>query len=385
MYNKELIEKRVSFIQQHDGTADKRLLSFQVQESFHLERSRSVYFCHDFAIRFSQSQRERMSNTVLSLSALQKYDSIPFIVCIVTPARNYLMLANTTFLTRLSHSSQNFTADNIKGSFNGTDIMPEYQGLSNTPENFKALFELHSEISFQGNLSRLVENTQSINGRIEKLDVTAPMESAIMRSPRRAVEFLHSDDYLDLRGDLDGRVQSAKDAIIKAAQLANVNIRGRVIEYLITCTDPASKAGIIRALENNLPLPQFLTEDRLGDYSKSYPSYDTETDIKTKILFLHGNPKGFNIDKLLKFLSEPKSVYLIYVLGIGSRDIFTRLISVFDDRLISSTHKESHWSGRNTRGTIQFTGEILADILSQPDCPQIDTDLAKQFLRRLIG
>lgn len=87
MYNKELIEKLVSFIQQHDGTADKRLLSFQVQESFHLERSRSVYFCPDFAIRFSQSQRERMSNTVLSLSALQKYDSIPFIVCIVTPAK----------------------------------------------------------------------------------------------------------------------------------------------------------------------------------------------------------------------------------------------------------------------------------------------------------
>ena len=27
------------------------------------------------------------SNTVLSLSALQKYDSIPFIVCIVTPAK----------------------------------------------------------------------------------------------------------------------------------------------------------------------------------------------------------------------------------------------------------------------------------------------------------
>ena len=374
MYNKELIEKLVCFIQQHDGTADKRLLSAMVQDAFHLERSRSVYFCPDFAIRFSQSQRERMSNTVLSLSALQKYDSIPFIVCIVTPAKNYLMLANTTFLIKLSHSSQNFTADNIKGSFNGTDIMPEYQGLSNTPENFKALFELHSEISFQGNLSRLVENTQSINGRIEKLDVTAPMESAIMRSPRRAVEFLHSDDYLDLRADLNSRVHSAQDAIIKAARYPNVNIRGRVIEYLITNSNPASRAQICEALENNLPLPQFLTEDRLGDYSKSYPSY-----------VLHGNPKGFNIDKLLKFMSEPKSVYLIYVLGIGSRDIFTRLISVFDERLISSTHIESHWSGRNTRGTVQLTEDALSNILNQPDCPQIDSDLAKQFLRRLIG
>ena len=54
MYNKELIEKLVCFIQQHDGTADKRLLSAMVQDAFHLERSRSVYFCPDFAIRFSQ-------------------------------------------------------------------------------------------------------------------------------------------------------------------------------------------------------------------------------------------------------------------------------------------------------------------------------------------
>ena len=87
MYNKELIEKLVSCIQQHAGTQDKIQLSSLVQETFRLERSRSVYFCPDFAIRFSQSQRERMSNTVLSLSALQKYDSIPFIVCIVTPAK----------------------------------------------------------------------------------------------------------------------------------------------------------------------------------------------------------------------------------------------------------------------------------------------------------
>ena len=39
MYNKELIEKLVSCIQQHDGTADKRLLSAMVQDAFHLERS----------------------------------------------------------------------------------------------------------------------------------------------------------------------------------------------------------------------------------------------------------------------------------------------------------------------------------------------------------
>ena len=79
------------------------------------------------------------------------------------------MLANTTFLIKLSHSSQNFTADNIKGSFNGTDIMPEYQGLSNTPENFKALFELHSEFPSRATCHGLWKIRRVLTGALRNL------------------------------------------------------------------------------------------------------------------------------------------------------------------------------------------------------------------------
>lgn len=41
-----------------------------------------------------------MSNTVLSLAALQKYDDRPVMICIVTPEANYLMLANATFIKK---------------------------------------------------------------------------------------------------------------------------------------------------------------------------------------------------------------------------------------------------------------------------------------------
>ena len=58
----------------------------------------------------------------------------------------------------------------------------------------------------------------------------------------------------------------------------------------------------------------------MGDYSKSYPDYYTETDIKTKVLFLSGNPKAYNIDKLLEFLATEKSVYMIYLLGVDDND-----------------------------------------------------------------
>ena len=137
MYNWEIMQALVSFIDERDGIADKQALSRQVQSAFNLTRDRSVFFCHDFAIRFCTANSRSFSNTVLSLSALQKYDKIPFVVCLVTPYRNYLMLANTTFLRKISHSSQELRVDNIKGSFNGSDIMRDFEGIENEPSNFE--------------------------------------------------------------------------------------------------------------------------------------------------------------------------------------------------------------------------------------------------------
>ena len=113
-----------------------------------------------------------MSNTVLSLSALQKYDSRPFFVCIVASSENYLLLANTTFLKKISHSSQELRIDNIKGSFNGSDIIFDFQGIENTPKNFQSLYAYHEGLSFQDNLERLVESTNGIVGRVQKYQVT---------------------------------------------------------------------------------------------------------------------------------------------------------------------------------------------------------------------
>ena len=100
MYNEVEINRLISLIQQHNGIGDKEELSKIVQSEFGLIKDRKVFSNTDFAIRFSKSERKRMSNTVLSLSALQKYDSKPFFVCIVASSENYLLLANTTFLKK---------------------------------------------------------------------------------------------------------------------------------------------------------------------------------------------------------------------------------------------------------------------------------------------
>ena len=112
MYNRQKIQSLISFITKNDGIASKKLLASKVQNEFDLVRDRSVYYCQDFALRFCTAKGKTFSNTVLSLSALQKYDKLPFIVCIVTLEKNFLLLANTTFLRKISHSSQELRVNN---------------------------------------------------------------------------------------------------------------------------------------------------------------------------------------------------------------------------------------------------------------------------------
>jgi len=92
----------LDFISSHDGINDKGNLSELITSKFSLTQDRSVYYCADFALRFSSSQSESFGNTVLSLSNLQKVDDRPFIVCLVTPTKNYPILANSTFLKKLA-------------------------------------------------------------------------------------------------------------------------------------------------------------------------------------------------------------------------------------------------------------------------------------------
>ena len=385
MYNRDAINRLVAYIQSLDGIGDKEKLSSMVKKEFSLVQDRKVFSSHDFAIRFSKAKSKRMSNTVLSLSALQKYDDKPFIVCVVTPDTNYMMLANSTFLKKISHSSQELRIDNIRGSFNGGDIMLEFDSMENEPNNFQKLFAYHAGLPSQDNLERLVESTNGIVGRNLKFSVSPTDEHNILSSVDRAECFLQSPEYIDLNNDLDCRVERVQGEIAIAAFIDNVNMRGRVIEYLITDDGSTLKDKIIDALHSGSPLPNFKTEDKLGDYSKTYPSYITETDIKTKVLFLDGNPKAYNIDKLLEFLSTQKSVYMIYLLGIDeNKNIVARLVSAFDDRLICATNLQQHWAGRNSRGVAQFNGKALVSILEQDNGSLINHYEAQEFLKRLI-
>ena len=376
----------LDLIAANNGINNKARLSRIVSEAFQLTTDRSVYYCSDFAIRFSSSAGRNFGNTVLSLSNLRKYDDRPFIVCLVTPRINYCLIANTTFLKKISHSSQELRENNIRGSFNGSDIVKDFEGISNTPENISRLYDIHAEIGFEGNLARLVEATNNISPSGVKYGVTDRTAPVILDAPRRALLFVASKDCSTLKAELDLKVNTFKTEILLAALIENVNVRGRIIEYLIAGEDEALRQKLVSALKSrDKDIPQFKTENALGDYQRLFAAFDTETDVKTKIMILNSNPKAYNLDKILEFLSSDRSVFMFYFVGVDPGKIVnTVLVSMFQRKLLRSTILLRHWAGRNSRGVTQFEGKTINDLIVTPES-EVDESESVDFLKRVIA
>jgi hypothetical protein len=374
----------IAFIKSQDGIGNKARLTSLAADKFGLIKDRSAYYCDSFAVRFSQSTSGGFSNTILSLSKLQKYDNIPFIVCLVTDHENRLYIANTTFLIKISHSSQSLTLYNIKGSFNGSDIVKEFEGIPNNRDNIDKLYAIHAEIGFEGNLLRLVEATNNISPTGKRFEIGQVEKENIEKSIQRAIEFCSLPEFQTLKNELDNKVQQYQNEILIASHIENVNISGRIIEYFIAGDNDKLKAQLVSDItEEYNKLPAFKTENTLGDYVRVFDNHHTETDVKTKIILLNSNPKAYNIDKFLEFHNRPNTVFLFYFIGINAEKIFnTILVSVFQANLINRTILLRHWAGRNSRGVTQFEGSTIQRLLEFPSA-QIDEKTARRFVQSL--
>ncbi len=382
----DALHRLLELIKRNDGINDKARLARIVADAFHLTKDRSVYYCTDYALRFSSSVSRNFGNTVLSLSNLRKYDDRPFIVCLVTPSQNYCLIANTTFLKKISHSSQELRENNIRGSFNGSDIVREFEGICNSAENIARLYAVHADIGFEGNLPRLVEATTNISPSGTKYRVSDTASIAILAAPKRAMRFVASEESGVLKAELDMQVKKFKTEILLAALIENVNVRGRIIEYLIAGEDESLRQELVSALKaGNRGIPQFKTDNMLGDYQRRFDAFDTETDVKTKIMILSSNPKAYNLDKMLEFLTGNRSVFMFYFVGIDpGRIVNTALISMFQRDLLRSTILLRHWSGRNSRGVSQFEGKTINDLIIKP-VSAINESESVEFLKGVIA
>ena len=357
-------------------------------DNYSLTLDRKVYYCRYFAVRFSYSKNGTFSNTVLSLSTLQKYDKIPFLVVLVRGnGSNKVFIANSTFISKISHSSKALTMYNIRGSFNGSDIMSSYAGLENQPNNFDELFAIHKGLDWEDNLERLVDASSAIKPKSQKFSPNGIQERNIFASIKRADDFVSSYNYVVLSSDLNNRCTKCADAIMVASHIENVNLRGRIIESLITANDTVrERIKDILQYESQL-LPEFMTRDELGDYERVFDNGHTYTDIKTKIVYLDSAPKAYNVDKFLQKMADDNSIFLFFFVGIGKDGVFnTALCSVYHNELIDSSIVQHHWAGRSTRGVVQFGGKVLNNILNDKNFKnQIDQIKAKAYLQSLLN
>jgi len=181
-------------------------------------------------------------------------------------------------------------------------------------------------------------------------------------------------------------VAKHKNEILLAALIENGNVRGRAIEYLIAGDDEKLRQQLISALTSDSKgLPPFKTDNTLGDYQRSFDEFDTETDVKTKLMVLSSNPKAYNLDKMLEFLASDRSVFMFYFVGVDPGHVInTVLVSIFQKDLLDATILLRHWAGRNSRGVSQFDGRTINRLIESPNT-EIDELKAKKFLERILA
>lgn len=386
----QLVHDFVRLIENNKEINTKEEMIDVVCQNFTMVKDgRAVYHTDFFAVVFCYSKNNSFSNVVLSLSKLEKYDHIPcFVVLVKKDLDNAIYMINTTFLDKISHSSNDLRVDNIRGSLLGSNIRKELVEIAkrNQPADFDDLFSYHQGFTWQENIERLVESTNNIKPNKEKAVLDDNEKKNLLKAPSRAISFVNSEDYNILLDDLRNRCEEVKEAILVASHIDNVNIRGRLIEVLIT-SNPDERDKLLRNLGKiEHLLPTYDTRNDLGDYVRTFEKSDSYTDIKTKVLYLDSNPKAYNVDKFLKCMGKDKSVFMFFFVGIDETGIVnTVLASVFHNKLQKTTLLQHHWAGKGTRGAAQFNGKTINELLREdPFINEINEEDSQRFLQGLL-
>jgi len=364
----ELVDA-IAFIREYkrvNSHADKAAVQQVFIKRFALTRARSVWVGNGYAMRFSEARTRSFSNTVLSLSALQAHDARPFVVAVIRERTVDFLLANTTFLKKISHSSHELRTDNIKGSFNGSDIMVVYEGVQNSPENFDHLFAQHLAFTWEENVELLVEATNAIVARDNRFRPSHDQREVLLAAPERAAAALVEPAFQAIEAELQARVERHRAAILEAARVDNVNLRGNTIEQLLTAGINAHELG---DLERDLGGGRLLV-----------------IDIKTKLLDRASAPKAYNVDKMLSLLARPGSVLAFLMIGVNIQagTVSARLLPVLENALLAATGIRHHWAGRSSRGVTQLSGRF--ERASDPNYqPSVDVARAREFLEQLLA
>ena len=371
MFSKDRLEAVLKFFDETQEISSKEILQSLFVQKFQAvrESSRGIFDLPDksVSVRFTQNNKTtngNASNTVIAMARIFPRDEHPILSVMVTAEKNYVRLMNSSYIDKVPHSSKNASSDKLRGSINYSNILKEFEGITNERQNIQQLFELHAEHDFWDNYERIYGLTSQIKAKKSKFIPSEKEMRFLMKSCNRSIKFLNGDFFQDLFLDLNKRVKRNSKAIVIAGTfVTNAKIRGEIIEYLITSDDETKLSEICQSLEKK-DIPVVTNLHKLADYEKNYPNTKTGTDIKTKVMYLDSQPKGFSIDDVLRFLCEENTVFLFYWVGIEQDETLKlQLLPIFDKNMLKNSYIQKHWSGINSRGHVQFDGKSMKVIL----------------------
>lgn len=398
MYNEEKIKPLLEYLKSVDiyGYAE---LSKIIIEKFNLQDDNHTYYNEYYAIRFSDIEVSK-SNCVVGLKKIIGYNDRPFINIQISNTCVHACLINLTFIDNATHTSaKELRMNNWIGTILIRDIIMniEIKGrtLSNEIENFKELFQYHEYQNDTDNMARIVGNRIRLNREIEEKNKKNPVrfepdESQVKnidKSVQRALNYWKcSKRYEKIKKELDDKVESVKEYILKAAEINHVKKRGNIIEYLIT-SDPTDTVliEIKKALNSQERMPRIKTKNELGDYHCNEEGYKIEIDIKSHLQTSRGSaPKGYNVDKVLEFLSKDNTIFLLYFLAINKdKGTVKSLLVPMYHELLHSTKLIGHHVGVGRRGEVQFQKKQIEELYLL-DKIEIDEEKANDFLQNVL-
>lgn len=345
---------------------NKQSIIDSIAKKFNLSiKNRNVYYNENISIRFSYIANGGYSNTFKAFKYILEYDDKPFLACIIRKNEIEFLLANSTFISKISHSSKVLELLKIRGSVNLSNIIKNFSGYVNEPANFAVLFRLHMEIPQKDNIERVIENTKLIKSKREKFNISEDHQKIILGNAQFIKDIDLDPNFITLKNKMIKKVLGLKTEILKTAKINNVNIRGNSIEQLITKGENSHELGDIFEIIND--------------------NHSIIIDVKSKLLNQSSAPKAYNIDKLLEAISKEKTYFGYLFIGIDDKnsDVKVRLISFIDKFLIDNTKIQHHWSGQNSRGTAQLNDNIK-NVFDNNYQEEIDLEQSKTFLKTLI-
>ena len=348
--------------------ADKTSVIAYCESEFGFKKDgRSVYMdpSNQYRVRFSYSASGTFSNVVLSLSTVLKIDYSPLIVAVIHPNFYELMLCNSTFIEKVSHSSKNLTEQKIRGSFLGSNIIKTWNGIENTPDNFDELFAFHQLIPVEENIARIVEATTGIVSTRKPFRVDKDIYRVIKSALEIPLNAKYSALWQSIKRELDNRTCNRRSEIVLVASRedTNVNIRGNAIEQLIT---------------------RGKNKHSLGDVEFTVGGLSAAVDIKSVRENKASCPKLYNVDKFLKSLSRLRHHFIYFVFINEQGGIVTNLVNVLDKEMIELTRIQHHWAGRLSRGVTQLDRKFH-NLVAGNWQTTYSFDRAKDFVDHLIA